>query len=58
MSIQIKKQSTKYEVCIVGSGAGEGMAPKLLADADFKIALLEAGPDFDPANEEQRTQLR
>jgi choline dehydrogenase-like flavoprotein len=34
------------------------MAAKLLADAGFKIALLEAGPDFDPANSEQRTQLR
>lgn len=58
MSFQILKQPKTYDVCIVGSGAGGGMAAKILADAGFKIALLEAGPDFDPANNEQRTQLR
>ena len=58
MSFQIIEQSTRYDVCIVGSGAGGGMAAKILADKGFKIALVEAGPNFDPANPEQRTQLR
>lgn len=58
MSFQIKEQSKVYDICIVGSGAGGGMAANILADAGYKIAILEAGPDFDPANPEQRTQLR
>lgn len=58
MSFQIIKQPTKYDICIVGSGAGGGMAAKVLSDKGYKVALLEAGPDFDPANPEQRTQLR
>ena len=58
MSFQIIEQPTTYDICIVGSGAGGGMAAKILSEKGFKIALLEAGPDFDPANPEQRTQLR
>ncbi len=58
MSFQIIEQPTTYDICIVGSGAGGGMAAKILSERGFKIALLEAGPDFDPANPEQRTQLR
>jgi len=58
MSFQIKEQSKKYDVCIVGSGAGGGMAANILSKQGFKVALMEAGPHFDPANDEQRTQLR
>ncbi|RXG21218.1 choline dehydrogenase-like flavoprotein [Leeuwenhoekiella aequorea] len=47
-----------YDVIIVGSGAGGGMATKVLADAGLKIAVVEAGPYFDPAAPEQRTQLK
>lgn len=48
-NIQLKKNPKVYDVCIVGSGAGGGMAVKVLTDAGMEVALLEAGPDFDAA---------
>jgi len=45
-------------VIIVGSGAGGGMATKILSEAGLSVAVVEAGGDFDPAKEEDRTQLR
>lgn len=51
-------KSDRYDVAIVGSGAGGGMAAKILADAGLSVAVLEAGGDYDPAKEEYRTQLR
>lgn len=53
---QIKKSSKVYDVCIVGSGAGGGMAAYVLAKAGLKVALLEAGPMYDPAV--NQTQLK
>ena len=46
-SFQIKKSPKVYDVCIVGSGAGGGMAAKVLTEGGAKVALLEAGPTFD-----------
>ena len=58
MSFQIKEQPTVYDVCIVGSGAGGGMAAKVLAESGAKVALLEAGPWYDPADSKYITQLK
>src|SRR5688500_14464699 len=53
---QIKKSAKNYDVCIVGSGAGGGMAAYTLAHAGIKVVLLEAGPLYDPAK--NITQLK
>jgi choline dehydrogenase-like flavoprotein len=53
---QIKKSQKSYDVCIVGSGAGGGMAAYTLANAGIKVVLLEAGPLYDPAK--NVTQLK
>ncbi|NKB34984.1 MAG: FAD-binding protein [Pseudomonadales bacterium] len=47
-----------YDAIIIGSGAGGGMATHQLANAGLKVALIEAGDFYDPADEAQRTQLR
>lgn len=53
---QIKKNPKTYDVCIVGSGAGGGMAAYMLAQAGIKVVMLEAGPMYDPAK--NVTQLK
>lgn len=58
MSFQIKSSGEPYDVIIVGSGAGGGMASKILSEAGLSVAVIEAGGDWDPAKEEDRTQLR
>ncbi|MGB1243761.1 MAG: FAD-binding protein, partial [Chitinophagales bacterium] len=51
--------STKiYDVIIVGSGAGGGMATKILSEAGMKVALVEAGPYFDPKDPAIMTQMK
>ena len=56
--MQIKQSSKEYDVIIVGSGAGGGMATKVLSEAGLSVAVVEAGPYYDPANPEQMTQLK
>ena len=56
--MEIIKSKKEYDVIVVGSGAGGGMATKILSDAGISVALVESGPYFDPANPEQQTQLK
>jgi len=41
----------EHDVCIVGSGAGGGMAAKVLAEGGARVVLLEAGPMWDAAKD-------
>ncbi|MAU63291.1 MAG: GMC family oxidoreductase [Flavobacteriaceae bacterium] len=56
--MQIKEINKEYDVIIVGSGAGGGMATKILSEAGLSVAIVEAGPFYDPANPEQMTQMK
>src|SRR5213082_523498 len=49
--MQIIRQPKIYDVCIVGSGAGGGMAAKVLAEAGAEVLLLEAGPMWNAAQD-------
>jgi choline dehydrogenase-like flavoprotein len=56
--MNIIDQSKPYDVIIVGSGAGGGMAAYQLTKAGAKVCLLEAGGFYDPADSKYITQLK
>jgi len=49
--MQVIRQPKTYDVCIVGSGAGGGMAAKVLCEAGAEVVMLEAGPMWDVEKE-------
>ncbi len=49
--MQIQRSPTVYVVCIVGSGAGGGMAAKVLTEAGADVVMLEAGVMWDTARD-------
>jgi len=57
-TFQIKKPAKVYDVVIVGSGAGGGMAAYMLSKAGANVLLLEAGGFWDPADPKYINQLK
>jgi choline dehydrogenase-like flavoprotein len=57
-NFQIKETPVIYDVIIVGSGAGGGMAAYQLTKAGAKVCLLEAGGFYDPGDSKYITQLK
>ncbi len=49
--MQIIRNRTPYDVAIIGSGAGGGMAAEVLTEAGASVVMLEAGPMWDPVKE-------
>ena len=45
---QVNRSPKTYDVCIIGSGAGGGMAAKILTEGGMDVVLLEAGPQLHP----------
>ena len=45
---QVIRPPKAYDVIVVGSGAGGGMAAKILTEGGLNVALLEAGPPVNP----------
>jgi len=46
--LQVMGSPQVYDVCVVGSGAGGGMAAKILTEGGLSVAMLEAGPPLHP----------
>jgi len=45
---QVMRAPKSYDVCVIGSGAGGGMAAKILTEGGLTVALLEAGGPLNP----------
>ncbi len=58
LDFQFKDGEKPYDVIIVGSGAGGGMAAYTLANSGASVLLLEAGQHYDPADPKYITQMK
>ncbi len=56
--MQIIESKKEYDAIVVGSGAGGGMAAFIMANSGMRIAVVEAGPFFDPKDPETMTQMK
>src|SRR4029453_7427814 len=51
--MQIIRSRKTYDVCVVGSGAGRGMAAKVLTEACRAVVVLGAGRHWVPVKESE-----
>ena len=56
--MQIINSKKEYDAIIVGSGAGGGMSAFIMANQGMRIAVVEAGPFFDPKDKSTMTQMK
>jgi choline dehydrogenase-like flavoprotein len=45
---QVMRSPKVYDVCVIGSGAGGGMAAKVLTEGGLSVVMIEAGPPVNP----------
>src|SRR5215204_5115782 len=51
--LRLRSQRAEYDVVIVGSGAGGGMAAYVLTQAGARVAMVEAGPAWYASKQSQ-----